>query len=118
MAQVKSLGRSCLFWLLLATFCKGMLWSGVVPLWHFPDEQAHFAQLQNIAEGRFTRFSESFTSREISESEWLLGTFRYEKGNNLFTFHPEYNIPYANGFWGLAEERINSFSMSFRKEEA
>lgn len=118
MAQVKSLGGSCLFWLLLATFFKGIVWSGIVPLWHFPDEQAHFAQLQNIAEERFTRFTGASTSREIYESELLLGTFRDERGNNLFTFHPEYNILYTKSFWGFAEGKINALPLSSRKEQA
>jgi 4-amino-4-deoxy-L-arabinose transferase-like glycosyltransferase len=102
--------------LLLSTFFKGLVWAGVVPLWHFPDEQAHFAQLQIIAEGRFTQFEGSSTSREIYESEMLLGTFRNEKGNNLFTFHPEYNIPYTDSFWGVTEGKINALPLSSRKE--
>ncbi len=86
-----------LFWLLIATFFKGVIWSGVVPLWHFPDEQAHFAQLQNIAEGVKLN-KEGSTSEEIYISEKILGTERDERGNNRFTFHSEYNLAYSKSF--------------------
>ena len=33
--------------LLVVIFLKQILWLGIVPLWQFPDEQAHFAQVQN-----------------------------------------------------------------------
>ena len=35
--------------LLLATLCKGLLWSIVIPPWHTPDEQLHFLYAQTIS---------------------------------------------------------------------
>lgn len=116
MAKLRSLGKSCLFWLLLATFFKGIVWSGVIPLWHFPDEQAHFAQLQNIAERkRIAHMPGISTSREIYESEVSLGTLRDEQGNNRFTFHSDFNLSYTNSFIGEAESRIQSLPMASRQ---
>jgi hypothetical protein len=35
--------------LLVATLLKGVLWSSLIPLWHAPDEMAHFAYAQAIS---------------------------------------------------------------------
>ena len=37
-------------WLLLATPLKQIIFLAVIPPWHGPDEQAHFAQVQYLAE--------------------------------------------------------------------
>lgn len=116
MRKIKYWLFSAIFWLLVVTFFKGMFWAGMVPLWHFPDEQAHFAQLQNIAETNHDYSSEKSTSREIYQSELLLGTFRDEQGNNRFTFHPEYNLPYSDGFFGFEEDKINSLTVADRQK--
>lgn len=106
-----------LTWLLLATFFKGMIWSGLVPLWHFPDEQAHFAQLQNIVEEKriYPKITPT-TSFEIFNSEMLLGTLRDQKGNNSFTFKPEYNLPYTNSYTGEVELKIKHMDISARRK--
>ena len=109
--------KGAIFWLLLATFFKGVIWSGIVPLWHFPDEQAHFAQLQNLAEGVKLN-KEGSTSEEIYFSEKILGTERDERGNNRFTFHPQYNLAYSKGFLGFEELKIKNFSLEARKKMA
>jgi len=108
--------KGAIFWLLLATFFKGVIWSGIVPLWHFPDEQAHFAQLQNIAEGHPERGRGGTTSQEIFFSEEILGTLRNDRGNNRFTFHPEYNLDYTKDFSGVYEKEIQSLPIETRKE--
>lgn len=108
-----------LFWLLFFTFFKGIIWLGAVPLWHFPDEQAHFAQLQNIAERKnIAHVGGKSTSREIYESEVALRTLRDERGNNRFTFHPEYNLSYTNSFTGKLEPKLKSLDMSTQQEMA
>ena len=108
---------SPLIWLLGVSFFKGLIWAGIVPLWHFPDEQAHFAQLQNTAEQRSISWKlKKTTSREIYESELILGTLRDERGNNKFTFHPEYNLSYTNIFIGEAEPKLKTLDVSTRQE--
>ena len=43
------LARRALPLLLVATLCKGLLWSVIVPPWHGPDEPQHFLYAQRIA---------------------------------------------------------------------
>ena len=43
--------KKFLFLLLLATLFKEIIWSLFVPLWHTPDEQAHFGHVAYLAEG-------------------------------------------------------------------
>lgn len=107
-----------LFWLLFFTFIKGIVWLGIVPLWHFPDEQAHFAQVQNYAEfGKsYYRANGKSTSEEIVISEELLGTLRDERGRNLFTFHPEHNLSYTDSFIGEYELKIRNLPDESRKK--
>lgn len=96
--------------LLFLTLLKGIVFSATIPIWHAPDEQAHFAQVQNIAEfgtdspqGRYS----PDLSQEIFLSEQLLGTTRNEFGKNKFTHHPEYRIDYTNSVIGKYENLIN-----------
>ncbi len=37
-------------YLLVAAFANALVWIILVPIWQYPDEQAHFSQVQNIAE--------------------------------------------------------------------
>ncbi len=93
---------------------KQLLWSGYIPVWQFPDEQAHFGQVQNIAEGNI--IVSSSTSKEIYEMEKILGTDRDGFGNNKFTYHPQYNYEYSKTSQGLYEQQIKNFPVSYRKE--
>ena len=78
-----------LFLIIFAVFLKNIIWVSLVPLWHFPDEQAHFAQVAYIAEEGLAPVGEKPNlTREIFISEVLLGTNRDKTGNNKFTFHP------------------------------
>lgn len=110
MARVK------LRYLFLLFAVKQLLWTAFIPLWQFPDEQAHFAQVQNIAEGNQIGKSRVSTSKEVYTSEQVLGTARDDFGNNKFTYHPEFNIEYALGKTGGEEEFITSLPISNRKE--
>ena len=112
--------RNKLFWLcLLLVTLKGIVWAAFVPLWHFPDEQAHFAQVSYLGEifGYPPQDPESGITKDLSEeilmSERLLGTER-ENGINKFTYHPEYRIPYTDTTIGMHEEEIMSISHSAR----
>jgi hypothetical protein len=113
--------KNLLILLILATCFKEIIWSATTPLWHTPDEQAHFAQVQNTVEVRGDPKGQDL-SNEIATSEQLLGTFRDEQGKNSFTHHPEYNIAYTDTSTGKFEEKINSIPFyertKFIKNEA
>lgn len=103
--------------LILAVIFKQILWSSFIPMWQFPDEQAHFAQVQNQAEGNPINPARSNnTSKEIDESEILLGTKRDEFGNNKFTYHPEFKLDYSNKTSGIYEDEIRRFTLKYRHE--
>jgi hypothetical protein len=96
---------------------KGIVWSLLVPLWHFPDEQAHFGHVAYLAEGGSLPLGEKGQlnlSEEIAISEKLLGTFRDERGNNSFTYHPEYRLEYSDSLNGPSEDVIKSLPVSSR----
>jgi hypothetical protein len=104
----------------LVVLIKQMTWMGLVPLWHFPDEQAHFAQVQNIAYfGLVDVFAKGIvtSSDEIAISELLLGTFRDDMGRNRYTFHPEYNLSYTDSTIGLREDEIRSLPHQYSLNE-
>lgn len=101
----------------LTILFKQLLWSGFIPVFQTPDEQAHFAQVQNIAEGRgAASFSGFSTSNEIYQTEILLHTVRDKQGNNSYTFHPEFNIEYSGLTQGLYESEIVNFPHAYRSE--
>ena len=99
------------FTLLFALLLNFLLWQLLIPIWHFPDEQAHFGQVAFRADhGRVQRYHELSTSREILISEELLGTKRDGLGNNRFTYHPEFKIDYSKTYDGLHEAEIESLN--------
>jgi len=101
------------FTLLTAVFFNLLAWQLIIPIWHFPDEQAHFGQVAFRAEhGRVQRYHELSTNREIVISEEILGTKRDGLGNNNFTYHPEYKIPYSINLDGLNEYQIEQLNNS------
>lgn len=103
--------------LLLLLIIKQVVWSAFVPIWQFPDEQAHFAQVQNIAETHKNVINpRATTSREIYESEIFLDTVRDGFGNNKYTYHPEYNIEYTNTKIGIYEAAVRSFPAHYRTD--
>ena len=102
-------------WLLIVTFLNGLIFAMVVPIWHAPDEQAHFAQVQNIAEtGRTHAENINNLSEEILISERLLGTERNKFGKNEFTHKPWYRIEYTNSILGRHEAYLASLDSSTR----
>lgn len=119
MALQKGNGR-LLKILLLAAFLNGIVWSGLIPMWQTPDEQAHFAQAQNIVVGKNASGTADLdtgptTSKDIVTAEFFLGTYRIN-GNNLFTYHPENRIEYTNSTYGKYEREIESSPLSDREE--
>lgn len=103
-------------WLLLLVFFKETLFIGLVPIWHTPDEQAHFAQVAYFAQFNKMPGAGPDLNREIFESEKLLGTLRDDRGNNKFTFNPEYRIEYTDSFVGKYEQEIKNLPRSYRSE--
>lgn len=101
--------------LLIASAFSGLGWAALIPLWHMPDEQAHFAQAQDIAATGGRPNPGFSTSQDIVTSEQFLGTFRDNRGNNRFTYHPEYRIPYTNGLEGFHEMNIVNFPIAMRE---
>jgi len=98
----------------LVILLKQLIWTATIPLWQTPDEQAHFAEVQNLAENNVP--GHLSTSSEIVFSEKLLGVFRNSAGNNKFTYHPEYNIAYQKDTTiGMYENQINSQPLEGRK---
>lgn len=100
--------------LFILIILKQIVWIAVLPIFHTPDEQAHFAQVQNLAEG--TTPGKLSTSAEIAAVEKYLDVFRDAGGNNRFTYHPEYRIEYAAAATGKYENRINSIPRESRKK--
>ena len=102
--------------LFLAIFLKSLVWVALVPLWHTPDEQAHFGHVAFIAEGgdlkRHGKHKDM--TEEIYTSLDILGTKRDLQGNNKFTFHPEYRLPYSDNLDGPREADIKNLSFETR----
>ncbi len=92
--------------LLAAAFFNGLAWIILIPIWQYPDEQSHFAQVQDIAEiGSVPKIGPT-TSLEITNSEKFLGTERDGLGNNKFTYNPYYQIDYTDTNVGIFEKFI------------
>jgi len=107
--------KKFLFLLLLAILFKEITWSLFVPLWHFPDEQAHFGHVAYLAEGGELPMGRGKDlTEEIALSEQLLGTYRNKYGNNQFTYHPEYRLEYTDNLTGKYETEITNIPLSAR----
>ena len=103
--------------ILAATLFKSITWALFVPMWHFPDEQAHFGHVAYLAEGgQLPMGRTNDLTQEIAISEQQLGTYRNKYGNNSFTYHPEYRLEYSNTYKGLYENEIKTLPLSTRKE--
>ncbi|PIS09183.1 hypothetical protein COT75_02900 [Candidatus Beckwithbacteria bacterium CG10_big_fil_rev_8_21_14_0_10_34_10] len=99
--------------LLLAHFLKQLFWLGVIPIWHFPDEEQHFANVAFQAEKGFSLKGtqvKNDVNQEIDISSELLGTKRDQRGINKFTYHPEFKIPYLKEETGLHEKEITNLN--------
>src|SRR3990167_3812140 len=103
--------NSILKLLFIAAFFNALSWIILIPVWQYPDEQAHFAQVQDFAElGQVPNGNN--TSYEIALSEKILGTERNSFGNNKFTYHPEYKLNYSSKYFGPQEDEIINLSKS------
>lgn len=114
---MKLINRNILFsYFLLTFFLKLILLSIIVPIWHTPDEQAHFAQVAYFAEYNKMPGSNFDLNQEIYLSEDLLGTLRDERGVNKYTYHPEFNIEYTESYTGKYEQTIREIPIDDRKK--
>jgi len=100
----------------VAAFFNALSWIILIPVWQYPDEQAHFAQVQDIAEIGEVPPATLDTSYEISLSEEILGTSRDGFGNNKYTYHPEYKLEYTQNYFGIREQEILQLPKSSRTE--
>jgi dolichyl-phosphate-mannose-protein mannosyltransferase len=106
----------------IAIFFKQLIWLGLVPLWHTPDEQAHFAQIQNttllgldFSQTNKTKYL--YSSDDIAQSEKLLGVFRKDQGRNDFTLNPTHNIEYTDSTIGKYEDQINNLPHQYSSDQ-
>jgi hypothetical protein len=100
----------------LAAFANGLSWIVLIPIWQYPDEQSHFAQVQGIAELGGIPETGYDTSAEVAISETLLGTERDTSGNNRFTYNPYYHIDYTAKGNGLYEDFISNLPIETRSQ--
>ena len=108
--------KQMITWLILVALIKNLIWSLFIPLWQFPDEQAHFGHVAYLAEGgQLPMGKGNNLTEEIAISEQLLGTYRNKYGNNQFTYHPEYRLEYTGNFAGKYEKEIKNLPLSSRK---
>jgi len=100
--------------LIVTAFFNALSWIILIPVWQYPDEQAHFAQVQDVAEIGKVPPASLDTSYEIALSEEILGTSRDGFGNNKYTYHPEYKIEYSSNLNGPHEATIVNLPRSAR----
>jgi len=99
--------------LLVALACAFVVsfWSLVVPMFEFPDEQAHFSTVEFLrVNGHIPVGLEPDMTEELKQTEELLGVFRNASGQNQLTYHPEYRLNFQSGVTGLYESQIKSFN--------
>lgn len=110
--------RDVILFFFLSVILNSLVWVLLVPMWHTPDEQAHFSQVANIVErGRNPLGFEMDVTEETYISEQLLGTVRDKAGNNKFTFHPEYRIEYTDSLIGRYEASIAALAKTDAKKK-
>lgn len=120
---LESLRKKDIYWwvlliIIIVTFFKGLTWIAVVPLWHTPDEAAHFSTIQHYAEQiDLTKVRSGFgASRELQITEQFLETERGDDGTTAFTFKPNYKIQYSQSQAGIYEKEISSLPIEYRKQ--
>lgn len=99
---------------LLAIIFAQLAWITFLPLFQTPDEQAHFGQINVVSVTGNDFIPPSNLSKEILTTEELLGTLRNSRGDNKYTYHPEFNIEYSQTTFGPLERKIINLPMSDR----
>lgn len=98
-----------------SVFLNALCWAIFIPVWQYPDEQAHFAQVQDFAELNHVPTIGQNSSYEIILSEKYLLTQRDERGDNPFVYHPQKKLNINEGFYGPGEKIINDLPQSARR---
>lgn len=101
--------------LLLSTFLNCLAWIIIIPVWQYPDEQAHFAQVGNFAQTGSSVLYGHDTTLEVSLLESILGTARDKKGNNKYVYNSNYKIDYSESLYGYFEKELISLDKSERE---
>jgi len=82
-------------------------WALALPPFEFPDEQAHFGTVSFlIKEGRVPAGEDMDMTPEMARTQKLLGIYRDPAGNNRYTYHPDYHLPYSGSLVGPDEPTI------------
>lgn len=86
-------------------------WMMIVPIFEFPDEQAHFGSISYlISNNSMPDYGKEDLTLEMAETQKLLGVFRNDVGQNNYTYHPEYHPEYTTTTTGLYEDEIRSLN--------
>lgn len=97
--------------LLIASTGIILTWSFIAPLFEFPDEQAHIGTVSYLSQtGSMPGYGRLDLSKEMMETQLVMGTFRDGLGNNNYTYHPEYHPVYSNSFVGIDESKIEELN--------
>ena len=111
--------------LFFAVLAKNIFISTYLPVFEFPDEQAHFGQVAFQVEVNAPinhGISGKDLNLEIYELERIMGTLRNEHGINKNTYNPDYLVPYTTNDTGYHEDFLqnlpDSFRLNFVKQES
>lgn len=88
-------------------------WVMIVPIFEFPDEQAHFGSISYLVSNHsMPVYDKLDMTLEMVEAQKILGVFRSDVGQNKYTYHPEYHPEYTNTTIGLYENEIKDLNTS------
>lgn len=114
--SIKVTSKNILKLIFALVLIKSIVWVLLIPLWHSPDEQAHFGHVAYLAEGHpLPHGKNKDLTEEIYTSEEILGTKRDLQGNNQFTYHPEFRLDYSQNLTGPEELKIKNLPLETRK---
>ena len=86
-------------------------WVMIVPAFEFPDEQAHLSSVSYILDNSsMPVYEKQDLTKEMAETQKLLGNFRDGLGNNKYTYHPEYHVQYSSNTVGIYESTIKDLN--------
>jgi hypothetical protein len=86
-------------------------WMMAVPIFEFPDEQAHFGSISYlVSHNSMPVYNKLDLTIEMTETQKHLGVFRNDVGQNRYTYHPEYHPEYTSTNIGLYEDEIKSLN--------
>jgi 4-amino-4-deoxy-L-arabinose transferase-like glycosyltransferase len=117
MGMFKKISPLLLSLIVLVIF-KHFVTTLIVPLWEFPDEQAHFAQLADYIETGLILPNvdpKKDLSIEVYESEKIMKTLRDSKNENYYVYRPQNKLPFSTTLTGPEENYLKSLPIESRK---